>query len=99
MTITSFGSNVVTFIIPFFVALLAPDDLQKQVSYTRLYTGNLPVQWSLIFYLIAGLMFACTAFFDLTARAEPRPWTQDESADEEGCEVNSNNVSSTVVRF
>lgn len=82
MTMTSFGTNIVTLLLPLCVALLAPDNLPEQVRMELSLThrgsshSHPYFQWSLIFYLIAGLMFACTIFFDFTARAEPRAWAK-----------------------
>ena len=47
--------------LPAFMAIVAPD--------------NSTSQWHTVFWIIGGILVVTTIIYDLTAKADPRPWT------------------------
>ncbi|VBB34575.1 unnamed protein product, partial [Acanthocheilonema viteae] len=62
LSILSIINCLIILIIPLFVSLIAPNGTAEQ--------------WSIIFYVIVGLMIVCNSFFFVVGKASPAPWTK-----------------------
>ncbi|KAE9546361.1 hypothetical protein FO519_010427, partial [Halicephalobus sp. NKZ332] len=51
----------IVLLLPAFMAIVAPD--------------NSTSQWHTVFWIIGGIIIVTTIIYDLTAEADPRPWT------------------------
>ncbi|KAH7714811.1 Protein T19D12.9 [Aphelenchoides avenae] len=60
-SIITLSNSAITLAVPMLVGFLAPD--------------NTVEQWSRVFWIIGIIIIVSTIVFDLTAEAEPRPWT------------------------
>ncbi|KAH7704854.1 Protein T19D12.9 [Aphelenchoides avenae] len=60
-SIITLSNSAITLAVPMLVGFLAPD--------------NTVEQWSRVFWIIGIIIIISTIVFDLTAEAEPRPWT------------------------
>lgn len=65
MSVLSIISCLSILILPLLVSLLAPDNTSQQ--------------WSVIFFIIVGLMVVCNGFFFFVGKASPAPWTKTNS--------------------
>ena len=68
-------------ILPILVSIVAPDDTESQ--------------WTVVFYILAVVIFITMMFFNFVCEVEPRSWTRLES--EPSAETKNKNLSQIVI--
>ena len=77
----SLVNSVVILILPFIVSLVAPDNTESQ--------------WTIVFYILAVIVFVAMMFFNFVCEVEPRSWTKLQT--ESPTENTNQNLSQLVI--